>query len=44
MPTFAPVEEQLTYIKKGSSEIIRESELGSKLEKSLASGYRTISS
>jgi tyrosyl-tRNA synthetase len=38
MPTFAPVDEQLTYIKKGSSEIIRESELRSKLEKSLASG------
>src|SRR5205823_13855583 len=38
MPTFAPVDEQLTYIKKGSSEIIRESELRSKLEKSLRSG------
>ena len=38
MPTFAPVDEQLTYIKKGSSEIIREPELRSKLEKSLASG------
>src|SRR5438445_287023 len=38
MPNFAPVEEQITYIKKGSSEIIRESELRSKLEKSLASG------
>ena len=38
MPTFAPVDEQLTYIKKGSSEILRESELRSKLEKSLASG------
>src|SRR5437764_9134308 len=38
MPTFAPVDEQLTYIKKGRSEIIRESELRSKLEKSLASG------
>src|SRR5882672_6724589 len=38
MPTFAPVDEQLTYIKKGSSEIIRETELRSKLEKSLASG------
>src|SRR6266581_2148141 len=38
MPTFAPVEEQITYIKKGSSEIIRESELRSKLGKSLASG------
>src|SRR3954451_10642585 len=38
MPTFAPVDEQLTYIKKGSSEIIREAELRAKLEKSLASG------
>src|SRR6266700_3147429 len=38
MPTFAPVEEQITYIKKGSSEIIRESELRVKLEKSFASG------
>jgi tyrosyl-tRNA synthetase len=38
MPTFAPVDEQLTYIKKGAAEIIRESELRSKLEKSLASG------
>jgi tyrosyl-tRNA synthetase len=38
MPTFAPIEQQLTYIKKGSSEIIRESELRSKLERSLASG------
>src|SRR5437773_4364543 len=38
MPTFAPVEEQLTYIKKGSSEIIRESELPEKLEKSRAAG------
>jgi tyrosyl-tRNA synthetase len=38
MPTFAPVEEQLTYIKKGSSEIIRESELREKLEKSRGAG------
>jgi tyrosyl-tRNA synthetase len=38
MPTFAAVEEQLTYIKKGSAEIIRESELHAKLEKSRASG------
>src|SRR6266404_9964499 len=38
MPSFAPVDEQLTYIKKGSSEIIRESELREKLEKSRASG------
>jgi tyrosyl-tRNA synthetase len=38
MPTFAPVDEQLTYIKKGSSEIVKESELREKLAKSAASG------
>ena len=38
MPNFAPVDEQLAYIKKGSAEIIRESELRSKLEKSRATG------
>jgi tyrosyl-tRNA synthetase len=38
MPDFAPVDEQLAYIKKGSAEIIRESELRAKLEKSRASG------
>src|SRR5580765_2061155 len=38
MPTFAPVDEQLTYIKKGSAEIVKESELRSKLEKSKSSG------
>src|ERR1700687_6046502 len=38
MPTFPPVDEQLAYIKKGSAEIVKESELCSKLEKSLASG------
>jgi len=31
---FAPVDEQVAYIKKGSAEIIRESELRAKLEKS----------
>src|SRR5499425_2387633 len=36
MPNFPPVDEQLAYIKKGSVEIIREPELRSKLEKSLA--------
>src|SRR5712691_8756102 len=36
MPNFPPVDEQLAYIKKGSAEIIRESELRSKLEKSRA--------
>jgi tyrosyl-tRNA synthetase len=38
MPTFAPVDEQFTYLKKGSAEIIRESELRAKLEKSRATG------
>src|SRR5213594_714265 len=36
MLTFAPVDEQLTYIKKGSSEIVKEPELREKLEKSRA--------
>ena len=34
MSTFAPVDEQLAYIKKGSAEIVKESELCAKLEKS----------
>jgi tyrosyl-tRNA synthetase len=38
MPTFAPVDEQLTYLKKGAAEIIRESDLRAKLEKSRATG------
>src|SRR6184192_808222 len=38
MPSFAPVDEQLTYIKKGSAEIVKESELREKLEKSRTSG------
>jgi tyrosyl-tRNA synthetase len=38
MSNFAPVDEQLAYIKKGSAEIIREAELREKLEKSRASG------
>jgi tyrosyl-tRNA synthetase len=37
MASFAPVDEQLTYIKKGSSEIIRESDLRARLEKSVVS-------
>ncbi len=36
MAEFAPVDEQIAYIKKGSAEIIRESELRAKLEKSKA--------
>jgi tyrosyl-tRNA synthetase len=38
MATFPPVDEQLAYLRKGSAEIIRESELRSKLDRSLASG------
>jgi tyrosyl-tRNA synthetase len=38
MPTFASVDEQLAYIKKGSAEIIRESDLRAKLERSLKTG------
>jgi tyrosyl-tRNA synthetase len=38
MPNFAPVDEQLAYIRKGSAEIIREGELRAKLEKSRATG------
>jgi tyrosyl-tRNA synthetase len=38
MSNFAPVEEQLTYLKKGTAEIIRESDLRAKLEKSRATG------
>src|SRR5881392_3118716 len=38
MSPFAPVDEQLTYIKKGSAEIVKESELRERLEKSCASG------
>src|SRR5271154_224394 len=38
MTMFAPVDEQLTYLKKGSAEIIREGDLRAKLEKSRASG------
>src|SRR5438067_8949497 len=38
MSQFPPVDEQLAYIKKGAAEIIRESELREKLEKSRATG------
>jgi tyrosyl-tRNA synthetase len=38
MSNFAPVDEQLAYIRKGAAEIIRESELRTKLEKSRATG------
>src|ERR1700722_12315372 len=38
MSTFASVDEQLTYLKKGSAEIIREPDLRAKLEKSVKTG------
>src|SRR5215470_8815761 len=38
MPNFASVDEQLTYLKKGAAEIIREPELRAKLEKSRTTG------
>ena len=38
MPSFPPVDEQLAYLRKGAAEIIRESDLRERLEKSLASG------
>src|SRR6202008_2015190 len=38
MPNFASVDEQIAYLKKGAAEIIRESELRAKLEKSRATG------
>jgi len=38
MATFASVDEQLIYLKKGSAEIIRETDLRAKLEKSRSTG------
>jgi tyrosyl-tRNA synthetase len=38
MPNFPPVDEQLAYIKKGAAEIVKESELCAKLERSLKTG------
>src|ERR1700689_1823964 len=38
MAHFAPVDEQLAYLKKGSAEIIREADLRAKLEKSRSTG------
>ena len=38
MANFPSVDEQLTYLKKGAAEIIREADLRAKLEKSRASG------
>jgi tyrosyl-tRNA synthetase len=36
MPSFPPVDEQLAYLRKGAAEIIRESDLRERIEKSLA--------
>jgi tyrosyl-tRNA synthetase len=38
MPQFPPVDEQFSYLRKGAAEIIRESDLRERLEKSLQSG------
>ena len=38
MPQFAQVDDQLPYISKGSAEIIRETDLRAKLEKSRTTG------
>src|SRR5512143_2302828 len=38
MPDFLPVDEQLAYVKKGTAEIVKESELRAKLERSLKTG------
>jgi tyrosyl-tRNA synthetase len=38
MANFPPIDQQLAYLKKGAAEIVKESELRSKLERSLASG------
>src|SRR6202142_1678318 len=38
MPSFPPVDEQLAYLRKGADEIIRESELRERIEKSFATG------
>src|SRR5215470_1329334 len=38
MPNFPPVDEQLAYIRKGAAEIVKESELHAKLERSLKTG------
>src|SRR5436190_24221952 len=38
MSNFAPVDEQLAYIKKGAADIIREADLRSKIERSVKTG------
>ncbi len=42
MPEFRPIDEQLAYLRKGAAEIIRETELREKLERSRASGKPLI--
>jgi tyrosyl-tRNA synthetase len=38
MPQFPPVDEQLAYLRKGAAEIIRESDLRERIERSIATG------
>src|SRR3974377_888409 len=38
MSSFPPVDEQLEYLRKGAAEIIRESDLRERIEKSIATG------
>src|SRR5579862_6112033 len=38
MPAFPPIDEQMAYLRKGAAEIIRESDLRERLEKSAATG------
>src|SRR3974390_2956466 len=38
MSSFLPVDEQLAYLRKGAAEIIRESDLRERIERSIASG------
>src|SRR5208337_5179785 len=38
MPSFPPADEQLAYLRKGAAEIIRESDLRERIERSLATG------
>ena len=38
MPQFPTVDEQLAYLRKGAAEIIRESDLRERIERSIATG------
>ena len=38
MPSFLPVDEQLAYLRKGAAEIIRESDLRERIERSISTG------